>query len=119
MAEDKTDSTNPLPFEEYVRQTLSVVVRQQAVMLDGQNELRLQQNLLQQQQSELQRQQNELRQEMAEHFAQISRQIKDLDVRLARLEEKVEDLEYRIDDFVKDVIQLKRERRNLQDRKTA
>lgn len=106
MAEDKIDSTNPLPFEEYVRQTLSVVVRQQAVMLDGQNKLQLQQNLLQQQQSELKQQQNELRQEMAERFLQLSRQIRDLDQKV--------DVYIREHTYIKDDVRELRAKMNLQ-----
>lgn len=107
MTEDRNnaDSTSPLPFEEFVRQTLTVVVKQQALMIERQDDL--------------QRQLNELRQDMVERFVQLSRQVKDLDARLARLEERFEDLEWKVEDFVKDVIQLKREKRSLQKVETA
>lgn len=107
MTEDENNvgSASPLPFEEFVRQTLAVVVKQQALMLERQDDL--------------QRQVNELRQEMVERFVQLSRQVKDMDVRLAKLEERFEDLEWKVEDFVKDVIQLKRERRSLQKVETA
>lgn len=121
MTEDKNnvDSTNPLPFEEFVRQTLAVVVKQQANTVERLDAMQLQINQLQQQVSQLQQQQNELRQEMVERFVQLSRQIKDLEIRLAKLEERFEDLEWKVEDFVKDVIQLKREKRNLQKVETA
>lgn len=70
MAEDKNnaDSTSPLSFEEFVKQTLAVVVKQQAIMLERQDLL--------------QHQQNELRQEMVGRFLQLSRQIRDFDIKV-------------------------------------
>jgi hypothetical protein len=63
MSEDNTknldaDSTNPLPFEEFVRQHLALLIKQG---------------------NELREQQVKLQEEMVERFLQLSRQIKDLD----------------------------------------
>jgi hypothetical protein len=63
MSEDNAknldaDSTNPLPFEEFVRQHLALLIKQG---------------------NELREQQVKLQEEMVERFLQLSRQIKDLD----------------------------------------
>lgn len=63
MSEENTknldaDSTNPLPFEEFVRQHLALLIKQG---------------------NELREQQVKLQEEMVERFLQLSRQIKDLD----------------------------------------
>jgi hypothetical protein len=63
MSEENTkhldaDSTNPLPFEEFVRQHLALLIKQG---------------------NELREQQAKLREEMVERFLQLSRQIRDLD----------------------------------------
>ena len=63
MSEDNTknldaDSTNPLPFEEFVRQHLALLIKQG---------------------NELREQRVKLQEEMVERFLQLSRQIKDLD----------------------------------------
>ena len=63
MSEDNTknldaDSTNSLPFEEFVRQHLALLIKQG---------------------NELREQQVKLQEEMVERFLQLSRQIKDLD----------------------------------------
>lgn len=77
MPEDKTnglnaDSTNPLPFEDFVRRHL-------AVLLKHVNNLQEQQNDLQGQVVSLREQQVKLQEEIVERFVQLSRQIKDLD----------------------------------------
>lgn len=85
MTEDNIDSTSPLPFEEYVRQTLALLVAQQR---------------------ELQQQQNGFRLEMVERFLQISRQIKDLDMKV--------DIYTREHSYMKDDIREVRAKMNLQ-----
>jgi predicted nucleic acid-binding Zn-ribbon protein len=80
MSEENTgyqdaDSTNPLPFEDFVRQHL-------AVLLKRVNNLQEQQNDLQSQVVSLREQQVKLQEEMIERFMQLSRQIKDLDKKM-------------------------------------
>lgn len=85
MAEDKTDSTNPLPFEEYARQTLATILAQQ---------------------NQMRQEMNELRQETIERFLQLSRQIRDLDQKV--------DVYTREHIYIKDDVRELRAKMNLQ-----
>ncbi len=111
MSEDianslSVDSTNPLPFEEFVRQHLTMLVKQG-------NELR-------EQQVKLQEQQDALREEMIERFLQLSRQIVELNARSGKIEEEIgkvrediRDLEDKVDPFIREQLKLKRDLREL------
>jgi hypothetical protein len=92
MSEDITkkqdaDSTNPLPFEEFVKQQLALILKQQA----------------------------DLRQEMLERFLQLSRQIRDVDAGVIEVKEDVKDLDYKVMPFIKEQINLKRGLDELRD----
>ena len=92
MSEENTkslnvDSTVPLPFEEFVRQQLSLLFKQQA----------------------------ELREEMIERFVQLSRQVRDLSNGVAEVKEDVKDLDYKVMPFIKEQINLKRGLDELRD----
>lgn len=92
MSEDITkkqdaDSTNPLPFEEFVKQQFALILKQQA----------------------------DLRQEMLERFLQLSRQIRDVDAGVIEVKEDVKDLDYKVMPFIKEQINLKRGLDELRD----
>ena len=92
MSEDNTkslnaDSTTHLPFEEFVRQQLDLLFKQQA----------------------------ELRQEMVERFVQLSRQVRDVGNGVAEVKEDVKDLDYKVMPFIKEQINLKRRVDELRD----
>ncbi len=92
MSEENTkslnaDSTAPLPFEEFVRQQLALLFKQQA----------------------------ELREEMVERFVQLSRQVRDLSNGVAGVKEDVKDLDYKVMPFIKEQINLKRRLDELSD----
>ncbi|MGH9938355.1 MAG: hypothetical protein ACREAM_19090 [Blastocatellia bacterium] len=107
MSEDNTknlgaDSTDPLPFEEFVRQQLVALAAQM----------------------------NGLREEMVERFLQLSRQIRELDSRVAKVEEEISkvradiredirDLEDKVDPFIREHLKLKRDLRELLENRTA
>ncbi len=117
MSEDNinspnADSTSPLPFEEFVRQHLALLLKAQ---------------------TELRENQDQLRQEMIERFLQLSRQIVELNARTSRVEEKlgrveeevgkvredIGDLEDKVGPFIREQIKLKRDLRELLERNTA
>jgi chromosome segregation ATPase len=103
MSEENTksqngDSTNPLPFEDFVRQQFTAI----STRFDN-----------------LSGEVNSLRQEMIERFVQLSRQIRELDTRVGKVEERVEDIDYKLDDFIKEQIRIKREWREFQERQTS
>jgi phage shock protein A len=91
------DTTNPVPFEDFVRQHL--------VALSAQV--------------------NSLREEMVERFLQLSRQIRELNARVGRVEEEVgnvredvKDLDDKVDSFIKEQLRMKREWREFQERES-
>lgn len=88
MTEDNIDSTSPLPFEEYVRQTLALLVAQQR---------------------ELQQQQNGFGQEMVDGFCRSAAKLKTwicLDMKV--------DIYTREHSYMKDDIREVRAKMNLQ-----
>ncbi len=92
MSEDITkkqdaNSTTPLPFEEFVKQQLALLLKQQA----------------------------ELRQEMLERFVQLSRQIREVSTGVVDVKEDVKDLDYKVMPFIKEQINLKRGLDELRD----
>jgi len=99
MSEENTkslnaDSTAPLPFEEFVRQQLALLFKQQA----------------------------ESREEMVERFVQLSRQIQEGSLRTsaveagnARIEKKLNNLDFKLDMFIEEQIQMKREFHRFQE----
>jgi len=96
MSEENTksqngDSTNPVPFEEFVKQQFAVVLARF----------------------------DKIESEMVERFVQLSRQIMELNGRVGKIEERVEDIDYKLDDFIKEQIRMKREWREYQERQTA
>ncbi|MGH9751319.1 MAG: hypothetical protein ACREA2_00915 [Blastocatellia bacterium] len=113
MSEDNTknpdtDFTNPLPFEEFVRQHLALLIKQG---------------------NELREQQAKSQEEIIERFLQLSRQIRELDERLGRVEERLgkvdeqvsngreelQDLDDKVGAFIKDQLRMKREWRKFQE----
>lgn len=103
MSEDNTksindDPTNPVPFEEFVKQQFTVILGRMDKI-----DSRL----------------DKIESEMIERFVQLSRQIRDLDTRVGKVEEHVEDIDYKLDDFIKEQIRMKREWRDFQGSKTA
>jgi septal ring factor EnvC (AmiA/AmiB activator) len=117
MPEDETNGsnaepTNPLPFEEFVRQHL-------ALLLKAQTEMREKQDWLQK--------------EMIERFVQLSQQIVELSARVDRVEERlgrveeavgkvredIRDLEDKVDPFIREQLKLKRDLRELLESRTA
>ena len=92
------DTTNPIPFEDFVRQHLMALSAQM----------------------------NSLREEMIERFLQLSRQILELNARVGRVEEEVgkvrediRDLEDKVDPFIRERLKLKRDLRELLESRTA
>ena len=95
------DSTNPLPFEEFVRQNI-------ALLLQKNNEL-------QEQQVKLQEQQMKMYQEMLEGFSEVGRQLRLLNERQAKteewfvdLKEDIKELDFKVDIFIREQIKMKR-----------
>ncbi len=87
------DSTNPIPFEDFVRQQLMALAAQV----------------------------NSLREDTVERFVQLSRQIRELDARVGRVQEEVgniredvKDLDDKVDSFIKEQLKMKREWRDFQ-----
>lgn len=106
MAEDETknlnaDSTNPLPFEEFVRSNLTLVLNQLNSLrekVDGQGS---DITSLQTQVGGLQTQVDGLQSEIKDRFFELGRQVKDLD--------------RKVDIFIKEQLYLKDEWRELRD----
>jgi len=88
------DLTNPIPFEDFVRQQLLALAAQV----------------------------NVLREDTVERFLQLSRQIRELDARVGRVQEEVsnvredvKDLDDKVDSFIKEQLKMKREWREFQE----
>ncbi len=88
------DSTNPLPFEEFVRQNIA---------------------LLLQKNSELQEQQAKMYQEMLDGFSEVGRHLRLLNEQqakteegLADLKEDIKELDFKVDLFIREQIKIKR-----------
>ncbi len=99
------DTTNPIPFEDFVRQHLTLLLKAQA---------------------ELRENQDKLREETIERFLQLSRQVVELNARTGRVEEEVgkvrediRDLEDKVDPFIREQIKLKRDLRELLESRAA
>jgi Fe-S cluster assembly scaffold protein SufB len=120
MSEDltnslKTDSTHPLPFEEFVRNNITLLLRQGG-------ELQEQQVKLHEQQVKPQEQQTAMCQEMLEAFTEVGKQLQSLDQRQTRVEaglarvvetvgdlqEDMEDLDAKLDAFIREQLRMKR-----------
>jgi hypothetical protein len=104
MSEEVTknlDSTSPLPFEEFVRENIVLLLKQGA-------ELR-------EQQIKLQEQQAKMYQETIEGFTEVGRQLRLLNERQAKGEEQmagikedIQELDYKVDVFIREQIKIKR-----------
>ncbi len=92
------DSTNPVHFEEFVRQQLTVILTRLEKI-----DVRLE----------------KIEVEMVERFVQLGRQGLEINNRVVKIEEHVKDIDYKLDDFIKEQIRMKREWRDYQGTKTS
>jgi hypothetical protein len=106
MSEEKThsfdaDSTNPLPFDDFVRQHL-------ALLLKAQTEMREKQERLEESQKRLEENQDKLREEMIERFVQLSQQGLRQEALIVKIREEIRDLDYKVGPFIKEQINFRR-----------
>jgi predicted RNase H-like nuclease (RuvC/YqgF family) len=122
MPEDNTeslnaDSTNPVPFEDFVKQHLTLLLNQVERLNGEVGRLNGEVGRLNGEVGQLKVELSNLRQETMEGFIQVGRLFREQDARLGRIEERFEDIDYKLDDFIKEQIRMKREWREYQESK--